>query len=147
MAVKKTTATEATKTEVVQAKVKDVQKAKAPENIMVCLNYPLDLTFRLKDNSGHVRTVTLKGNANELRGKAMGVLPTKGAYGLTSIKRTDWEQIKKEHGDMLAFKNHLLFANEANKVDDEVKEASNVVNGFEPVDTKRTATKEEKQGA
>ena len=147
MAVKKTTATEATKVEAVQEKVKDVKEAKAPENITVCLNYPHDLTFQLKDRGGNPRNITIRGNAYQLRGKPMGVLPTKGAYGLTSIKRADWEEIKKEHGDLLLIKNHLLFANEPDKVDDEVKEAQDLVNGYEPVDPKHTRTKEEKTSA
>lgn len=147
MAVKKPTATEATKVEAVQTKAKDVKEAKAPENITVCLNYPHDLTFQLKDRGGNPRNITIRGNAFQLRGKPMGVLPTKGAYGLTSIKREDWEEIKKAHGDLLLIKNHLLFASETDEVDDAVKDASSLVNGYEPVDPKQTRTKEEKQGA
>lgn len=144
MAVKKPTATEATKVEAVQTKAKDVKEAKAPENITVCLNYPHDLTFQLKDRGGNPRNITIRGNAFQLRGKPMGVLPTKGAYGLTSIKREDWEEIKKAHGDLLLIKNHLLFASETDEVDDAVKDASSLVNGYEPVDPKQTRTKEEK---
>lgn len=107
------------------------------EIVAVACNMPSGVEFPLPDG----RSVVLNGNAVHLRGQEMGALPV-GAYGITMVKKDDWEQIEKTYGNMAIFKNGLVFAQK--KKDDaeaQAAEQAETRHGFEPVDPERTATK------
>lgn len=74
--------------------------------VIVALNRPQGIIFRLKGG----RQVEVHGNAVHLRGKEMGVLPTGGAFGLTPVARSDWEEIKRVYGNTALFKGGRIFA-------------------------------------
>lgn len=106
-------------------------------NVVVCSNYPLDLKFRIGEKS-----VIIKGNSSNLRGKAKGVLPTGGAFGITSVPTEAWEYIAKTYADAPYIKNGLVFASTAANARAEAKERAGLRHGFEPIDTTKTTTKE-----
>ena len=108
------------------------------DTVCVALNRPNGIYFRMPDG----RKVELNGNGHSLAGRNKGVLPV-GTYGLTLIKREDWDHILKNFGGMKLFKNGLCFA--ADKRDDAEKEAesrNDLRNGLEPVNPDRAQTKE-----
>lgn len=107
--------------------------------VCVALNRPLGIVFKVNG-----KEIEINGNAVSLKGKDLGVLPV-GAYGLTTIDKKDWEAIQKEYGKMKIFQAGLIFA--TGKSYDSQVEAENredLRNGLEPVDTKKTRTKEYK---
>ena len=110
------------------------------DTVCVALNRPLGVYFRMPDG----RKVTLNGNGAPLIGKEKGVLPV-GAYGLTVIKKSDWEYILKTYGNGKLFKNGLLFATSSRaESEKEADSRDDLRNGLEPVDPARTATTEAK---
>lgn len=110
------------------------------DTVCVALNRPLGVYFRMPDG----RKVTLNGNGAPLRGKEKGVLPV-GAYGMTVIKKSDWEYILKTYGNAKLFKNGLLFATSSRaESEKEADSRDDLRNGLEPVDPARTATTEAK---
>lgn len=110
--------------------------------IFVAMNYPQSLKFSVPDRSGLPRDIVLNGNAVELRGKEMGILPV-GAYGITEIDTDAWSHIKTHYAGLPLIKNGLIFAMERNEsfVKDAAAERNGERNGFEPVDPNRTNTK------
>ena len=118
----------------------DSLPADTQDTVCVALNRPLGLSFRLPDG----RKVALNGNGAPLVGKEKGVLPV-GTYGLTLINRDAWDYILKTYGEMKVFKNGLCFAtNSRAESEQEAASRSDLRNGFEPVDPKRTVTSEAK---
>ena len=105
--------------------------------VMVCLNRPTGIKFRLRDE----RTVTINGNAADLKGQDMGVLPV-GAYGMTLVSNADWEEIKATYGASLPiFARGLIFAgNDTASAVAEARDKAGLRNGFEPVEQGRAHT-------
>ena len=113
-----------------------VKQASSGKTVVVALNRVQGLDFPMPDG----RTVSIAGNAADLKGKPTGILPV-GAFGLTEIAEDDWLYIKKTWGEMPLFRNGLIFA--STKTDDakaEASEKAELRNGLEPVDTEKTAT-------
>lgn len=153
MAIKKTTKTTAKKTtKSVKKAVKkaeevvnefetgdviladEVEEVVKNDTVTVCSNYPRDIVFEVKDNSGKIVEILIKGNSANLRGKGAGVLPI-GAYGLTvNVPKEAWEQIAEIYKDDARFKKGLIFASTANNARSEAKERKHLRNGFEPIE-------------
>jgi len=113
-------------------------RAENDSTICVALNRPYGVYFRMPDG----RKVTLNGNGAPLIGKEKGVLPV-GAYGLTIISAEDWEYILKTYGNGKLFKNGLCFAAPRKaEAAEEAESRSDLRNGLEPINPKRTGTKE-----
>lgn len=106
------------------------------DTVVVALCHPHGLTFSLKDG----RRVKLNGNAANLIGAEKGVLP-QGGFGLTVIRRDDWDAIRTQYPKYELFQNGLCFAHEKkNDTIAEAKEKAKVRHGREPVDTSKTQT-------
>lgn len=106
--------------------------------VVVALNRVQGIDYPMPDG----RVVSIAGNAMDLRGQEMGVLPM-GAYGLTEIREDDWLYIQKMWGESPLFKNGLIFASTKGEKDAkaEAKNREDLRNGMEPVDPERSATK------
>lgn len=76
------------------------------DTVIVCLNRAQGIRFTLKNG----QTVEVVGNAVHLRGREMGVLPTGGAFGMTTIPRAAWEEIEAIYKDTALFKSGRIFA-------------------------------------
>lgn len=110
----------------------------AADTVVVALNRASGIVFPMPDG----RRVTINGNAAHLRGREKGILPI-GAFGLTTVDRSDWEYIKKTYGpSMKLFESGLIFAAER-KADavDMAEERAELRHGLEPVDPEKTQTK------
>jgi hypothetical protein len=106
------------------------QTGTAPGTITVALNNPADLLFHMPDG----RVVRLAGSNQVLADKSMGKLPP-GAFGLTTIAKSDWEYIKKQYGTLPQFKLGLIFAHEKEDYAvAESKEKSGLRHGYEPLE-------------
>ena len=76
------------------------------DTVIVCLNRAQGVRFTLKNG----QTVEVAGNAVHLRGREMGVLPTGGAFGMTTVPRAAWEEIAATYKDTALFKSGRIFA-------------------------------------
>lgn len=108
---------------------------KAEGYVMVCLNRPTGIKFTLPNG----KTVRINGNAVDLKGKDMGVLPV-GSYGMTMISKEDWEAIQKKYASsMPIFAQGLIFASaDTASALDEAKDKAELRGGLEPIDPSRT---------
>jgi len=132
MAKKKGTATETQqKKDVKKAESKKIsQQENGNDIVTVALCHPLGIKFRL----GKEHSVILRGNATDLIGKEKGILPM-GGFGLTQIRRDEWEEIKRVYGKMAIFRNGLIFAHEKKSyVEEESHEKEDLRHGFEPIE-------------
>ena len=121
----------------VKAKKTNTKAAAAASTVTVALNYPTGINFEIG-----TRRIRIAGNGERLKGKEQGVI-VPGGYGLTTISASDWEAIKAKYGKMRIFSKGLIFASSSKAdAEDEAEEKSELRNGYEPVDTKKTATKE-----
>lgn len=103
------------------------------ETVLVALCHPQGIVFPLANNDGKKYRVKLNGNAADLIGKPKGVLP-QGGFGLTTVKKTDWELIVATYGGMEIFKNGLCFAaDDKASLMSEMDEKDEVRHGREPV--------------
>ena len=111
------------------------------DTVVVCSNFPRDIIYVVLDNNGKEVEILIKGNSNNLRGKAAGILPI-GAYGITAnVPAGAWEQIKTRYCDDARIKKGLIFASTPNKARKEAKERKDLRNGFEPIDPTKTKVK------
>ena len=116
----------------------DTAPEKADGYVMVCLNRPTGIKFALPGG----KIVRINGNAVDLKGRDMGVLPI-GAYGMTMVREEDWEAIKATYAaSMPIFARGLIFAqSDMASAVDEAKDKSGLRNGLEPIDPTQTHTK------
>lgn len=84
----------------------DVAPQTSGDSVIVCLNRAQGIRFTLKSG----QTVEVAGNAVHLRGREMGVLPTGGAFGMTTVPRAAWEEIAATYKDTALFKSGRIFA-------------------------------------
>lgn len=91
------------------------------------------------------KRIKINGQNEGLRGKPEGIL-TIGGVGYTVVEADLWEAIAKEYANMPAIKDGFISA-EKNKASakDKGKDIKEMKNGLEPVDTKKTATREDKE--
>lgn len=110
--------------------------------VFVAVNYPQSVKFTVPDKNGLPCDLVLNGNATELRGKEMGILPI-GAYGVTEVDADAWTYIKRQYAGLPLIKNGLIFAVEKDEryARDAAAERKGERNGFEPIDPNRTNTK------
>lgn len=103
--------------------------------VCVALNRAAGITFTLKSG----KKVSIAGSAVHLRGKEMGILPTGGAFGLTTVEAADWEEIQARFGNTALFKSGRIFAS-SNKTEAiaEAKDKGDTRNGLEPASGKFT---------
>lgn len=122
---------EQTSTAAEEAVVEDV----GGSTVCVALNRAAGITFTLKSG----KKVSVAGNAVHLKGKEMGMLPTGGAFGLTTVEAADWEEIKTRFAKTALFKSGRIFAM-SNKTEAiaAAKEKANTRNGLEPASGKFT---------
>ncbi len=133
MATRKTATTSSSKSAGTPAKM-----------VTVCLRSHYDRVFELGD-----KKILIKGHNASLRGVDGGVLDSGRAFGETIIPEEDWMAIKAKYGtdpNEKLFSGGYIFA-AGNKTDAraEAKEKEDLKTGMEPVDTQKTATKEEKK--
>ena len=115
------------------APVVEPKKTNVSNSIVVALNYPMGITFDLSKE----RRVKLNGNAENLRGKDKGQIPT-GAFGLTVVDRADWEEIKAKYGTMRLFRSGLIFVSDSkSNAEAEAEEKKETRHGLEAVDPKK----------
>ena len=117
--------------------------------VVVALCHPHGISFRLGDRGEH--EVRLNGNAANLKGLSMGVLPL-GGFGLTTVKAEEWEAIKRQVQDWPLYKNGLLYAHEKMAdVTAEADEKAELRHGREPVqvdgDERQTKSAPAEKGA
>lgn len=106
------------------------------KKVFVRFNYPTGITFEVGN-----KKITINGNAEDLKGQKMGVIPI-GDSGLTEVDEDAWNEIVKIYGGMEIFKNKLITAQPSQKqAEDEAKEKKELRHGREPVDPHKTATK------
>ena len=114
------------------------------DTVTVCFRSHVDRVFEIGE-----RKILIKGHNSRLRGIDGAVLDSGRAFGETIIKRADWEAIKEKYGrdtNEKLFSSGYIFARE--KKEDaraEAKEKEDLKTGFEPIDTKKTVTKEDKE--
>ena len=102
------------------------------DSVVVALNYPMGISFNLSRE----RRVRLNGNAESLRGKDKGQLPS-GAFGLTVIAREDWEEIRAKYGMMRLFRSGLIFVSDSKaNAEAEAEDKKETRHGLEPIDPK-----------
>lgn len=114
----------------------------SPSTVFVAMNYPHNVKFTVPDRDGMMCEIELQGNATELRGKKMGILPV-GAYGITEIDADAWGYIKSKYAGLPLIRNGLIFATERSEryAEAAAAERKDARNGYEPVDPKTATTK------
>lgn len=114
----------------------------SPSTVFVAMNYPHNVKFTVPDRDGMMCEIELQGNATELRGKKMGILPV-GAYGITEIDAGAWGYIKAKYAGLPLIRSGLIFATERSEryAQAAAAERKDVRNGYEPVDPKKVTTK------
>lgn len=111
---------------------------KTDTKVVVCLNLAHSLVFDVGD-----KKIKINGSNENLRGANEGILSI-GKFGESIIDRQDWEEIVRQYGNMTIFKNGLIFAqNDTASARAKEKELKDTRHGLEPVDPKRTTTKED----
>lgn len=111
---------------------------KTDTKVVVCLNLAHSLVFDVGD-----KKIKINGSNENLRGANEGILSI-GKFGESIIDRQDWEEIVRQYGNMTIFKNGLIFAqNDTASAREKAKELKDTRHGLEPVDPKRTTTKED----
>lgn len=111
---------------------------KTDTKVVVCLNLAHSLVFDVGD-----KKIKINGSNENLRGANEGILSI-GKFGESIIDRQDWEEIVRQYGNMTIFRNGLIFAqNDTASARAEAKELKDTRHGLEPVDPKRTTTKED----
>lgn len=111
---------------------------KTDTKVVVCLNLAHSLVFDVGD-----KKIKINGSNENLRGANEGILSI-GKFGESIIDRQDWEEIVRQYGNMTIFKNGLIFAqNDTSSARAKAKELKDTRHGLEPVDPKRTTTKED----
>lgn len=107
------------------------------DTVVVASNWPRNIIFDVMDDTGHMRSVLIRGNGTHLKGLPSGILSV-GAYGVTTnVPKELWEKIAAQHKDDPRFKDGLIFASTQKKVRREATERKDLRNGFEPVDTSK----------
>lgn len=107
------------------------------DTVVVASNWPRNIIFDVMDDTGHMRSVLIRGNGTHLKGLPSGILSV-GAYGVTTnVPKELWEKIAAQHKDDPRFKDGLIFASSQKKVRREATERKDLRNGFEPVDTSK----------
>ena len=99
------------------------------DTVIVCLNRAQGIRYKLKNG----QTVDVAGNAVHLRGRDKGVLPTGGAFGMTTVPREAWEEIQATFGETALFKSGRIFAqNSRASALAQAREHAETRNGLEP---------------
>lgn len=107
------------------------------DTVVVASNWPRNIIFEAMDDTGHLRSVLIRGNGTHLKGLPSGILSA-GAYGVTTnVPKELWDKIEAQHKDDPRFKGGLIFASTQKKVRREATERKDLRNGFEPVDTSK----------
>ena len=107
------------------------------DTVVVASNWPRNIIFEVMDDTGHMRSVLIRGNGTHLKGLPSGILSA-GAYGVTTnVPKELWDKIEAQHKDDPRFKGGLIFASTQKKVRREATERKDLRNGFEPVDTSK----------
>ena len=107
------------------------------DTVVVASNWPRNIIFDVLDDTGHMRSVLIRGNGTHLKGLPSGILSA-GAYGVTTnVPKELWDKIEAQHKDDPRFKGGLIFASTQKKVRREATERKDLRNGFEPVDTSK----------
>lgn len=99
------------------------------DTVIVCLNRAQGIRYTLKNG----QTVDVAGNAVHLRGRDKGVLPTGGAFGMTTVPREAWEEIQATFGETALFKSGRIFAQTSRaSALAQAREHAETRNGLEP---------------
>lgn len=118
------------------------EAASTYDTVVIGLNFPLSIEFEIPAEGGGQKKITINGNAVQLRGLDMGVLPTGGQFGLTfGVKKADWEAIVEKYHGMPIFRSGLIFAvGTAAEAKREAGNRADLRNGYEPVDPTKART-------
>ena len=113
----------------------DVAPQASGDTVIVCLNRAHGIRFTLKSG----QTVEVAGNAVHLRGRGIGVLPTGGAFGMTTLPRAAWEEIESVYKDTALFKSGRIFAQGSRaSALAQARELEETRHGLEPVTCRHT---------
>ena len=113
----------------------DVAPQASGDTVIVCLNRAQGIRFTLKSG----QTVEVAGNAVHLRGRGIGVLPTGGAFGMTTLPRAAWEEIESVYKDTALFKSGRIFAQGSRaSALAQARELEETRHGLEPVTCRHT---------
>ena len=105
------------------------------DTVIVCLNRAQGIRFVLKNG----QPVEVAGNAVHLRGRELGVLPTGGAFGMTTVPRAAWEEIEAVYKDTALFKSGRIFAQGSRaSALAQAREREETRHGLEPVTCRHT---------
>lgn len=106
--------------------------AQGAGDVLVAYNGVQAQKITLTMRNGVKKDVVINGNNADLIGKMKGELHS-GGYGLTSIPREEWEEIKKQYGKWGPIKSGLMFASDEASVDADIKAKAGLKNGYEPL--------------
>lgn len=117
-----------------------VQVTKTSSTVLVASKFQNALEFVIDDNSGREVTVTINGNAENLRGKVKGILPFGAkAVGFTRVDADAWQKILTKYQKNRLLASGVVFA-VSSEDEAEAYERSNIKTGLEPVDPQNTQT-------
>ena len=129
-AQKKAKADVVTTTDAIEQEVSAGVTTSANDTVVVCLNRPLGVIFKLKSG----KEVVIEGHNAHLRGyDVIGNLNTGGGFSLNIIPRADWEEIYATYHDTALFKHGRIFASDSREdALAEAKEKADTRHGLEP---------------
>nr|DAN96703.1 MAG TPA: hypothetical protein [Caudoviricetes sp.] len=111
---------------------------KTSDKVVVCLNSAHSIIFEANG-----KKIKINGQNENLRGEKEGILAV-GKFGQSIIDRKDWEEIVRIYRNMMIFRSGLIFAmNDTASANAKAKECEDMRHGLEPVDTSKTATKQD----
>lgn len=113
-------------------------------SVLVACKLEEGAQFQIPSKSGGVEVVILNGALAGLRNKPRGPIMPGGA-GLTEIPAETWEYIKAHWASWRPLKNGLIFATDAAKAYDEIRERAEIKTGFEPLNKDRITKIEERR--
>ena len=113
-----------------------IQKKEQPsptgDTVLVAYSGVTAQAFDVPTAGGRTSRIIINGNNADLIGKLKGELYS-GGFGITNVPRDAWEWISKTYKNWGPIKNGLMFASDADRVADAVKERKNLRNGMEPL--------------
>lgn len=100
------------------------------DTVLVCLNRAMGIIYTLSNG----RTVQIEGHNAHLRGyNKPGNLNTGGGFGITTVARADWEEIKARYADSALFKSGRIYASsDLESAKAEAEEKKDTRHGLEP---------------
>lgn len=110
------------------------------KQVVVISKMPHSIMFEIGD-----KKIKINGQNEALRGRPEGILTLDGV-GYTVVDETLWEAIASKYKNMVAIQDGYISVQKSKaSAKDKAKDLKGKMNGLEPVDTKKTRTKEDKE--